>query len=159
MGQQITLSLGWSAIYNGVDTDVNSLMDTPCKLVVWHDSLACGICEVSRMFKWDELVADVDSMSQWFSIIFLFTPPEKDMHILTTTLKDARFNYPVFIDQNATFVEQNQKLPKNSLLHTFLLDKNNKVVLVGSPLHNPVLWELYKSTIWKMIENDGVLPE
>jgi len=39
------------------------------------------------------------------------------------------------------------------------LDKDNRVVLVGNPLHNPPLWELYKRTIQKMIDNDGVFPE
>jgi hypothetical protein len=37
-------------------------------------------------------------------------------------------------------------------MHTFLLDENNKVVLVGSPIRNEMLWELYKELIQSQIE-------
>jgi hypothetical protein len=37
------------------------------------------------------------------------------------------------------------------------LDKNNRVVLIGAPTYNSKLWELYKTTITKLIENGGTL--
>lgn len=36
---------------------------------------------------------------------------------------------------------------------------NGKVVLVGDPVSNPPLWELYKTTITQLIENGGTMPE
>ena len=40
----------------------------------------------------------------------------------------------------------NMHLPDNNMLHSFLLDKENRVVLVGSPLQNDkmekLFWEL-----------------
>ena len=83
----------------------------------------------------------------------------KDAQRVSIALKVNQLDYPVFIDQYATFVHQNPNLPKNQQLHSFLLDKNNRVVLVGNPLYNPALWALYKRTIQEMIDNDGVLPE
>ncbi|WP_256620806.1 hypothetical protein [Rikenella microfusus] len=40
-----------------------------------------------------------------------------------------------------------------------MLDKDNRVVLVGSPIGNPKMWELYKSTIDRLVENGGILPK
>ena len=133
-------------------------MEVSIKLVIWNDSLICGSCLAGKMNEWEEIVTYAQSLDQCFKIIYLFTPKKEDLNRLNVALKTNQFDYPVFIDQSATFVKQNSKLPKNWQLHSFLLDKNNKVVLVGNPLHNPPLWELYKSIIQKLIVHDGVLP-
>jgi len=159
MKQSITVSPTIGAVWKGKDTILSDFMETPIKLIIWHDSLACTSCEMSKMYEWKYITAYADSLSQWLSIIFLFTPKKNDLDRVNIALKFGKFDYPIFIDQNSAFVKQNPKLPKNRQLHSFLLDKNNRVVMVGNPLYNPTLWELYKRTIQKMIDNDGVLPE
>ena len=37
--------------------------------------------------------------------------------------------------------------PKDSRYQTFLLDKYNKVVFIGNPTENPLIWSLYKQII------------
>jgi hypothetical protein len=108
---------------------------------------------------WGNMANYADSLEQWFHIVFLFKPKKEDLHGVMMAFQREQFDYPIFIDPNATFVKQNPKLPKNRQLHSFLLDRNNRVVMVGNPLHNPVLWELYKKTIQRMINNDGLIPE
>ena len=157
--QEITLSQSLTAIWRGKDTVLNDFANVPIKLIVWHDSLLCGSCEISKMSAWNETIKYADSLAQWFRLIYLFTPKKGEYRRLIMALKADRFDYPVFIDHNATFIKQNLNLPKNRQLHSFLLDKNNKVVLVGSPLYNFSLWELYKRTINELIENDGILRE
>ena len=159
MKQQIELSLDMKAVWKNRDTILTAFLDTPIKLVVWYDSLSCLSCEVSKLHAWNNIVVDADSLAPWFRIIYLFTPQKEYLHRLQIVLKTNTFDYPLFIDQNTSFVKQNPMLPPNQQLHSFLLDKNNRVVLVGSPLHNPTLWALYKRTIKKMIENDGLLPK
>ena len=158
LGQQISLSSDWNAIVRGRDAVLADFTSAPVKLVIWYDSRSCTSCEVSNMYEWEDITAYANSLAEWLSIIYLFTPKEVDLYVTSITLKGTKFDYPVFIDQNGTFVKQNPKLPKNRQLHSFLLDKNNRVVMVGNPLHNPTLWALYKSTIQKMIDNGGVLP-
>ena len=159
VGRQITLSPDCNAIWRAKDTVLTDFTKVPVKLVVWCDSLACASCEISYMNEWHYIAAYADSLSQWFSIIYLFSPKKKDYSTVRRSLRASKFDYPIFIDRHATFVKLNPHLPKNRLLHSFLLDKNNKVVMVGNPLHNPSLWALYKRTIQQMIDNDGVLPE
>ena len=159
MGQQIILSTDWKAVWRGRDTVVTDFTKTPIKLVVYHDSLMCSTCQLNRMNDWDEMVAYADSLAQWFTIIYLFTPKKEDMGKVNMALKAGKFDCPVFIDPLADFVKENPKIPQNQRLHSFLLDRNNRVVLAGNPLYNTPLWVLYKSIIQKMINHDGVLPE
>ncbi|MDR3093410.1 MAG: hypothetical protein LBU62_02055, partial [Bacteroidales bacterium] len=59
---------------------------------------------------------------------------------------------PVYIDKESFFHKKNPNIPSDERMHTFLLDENNKVVLVGSPIRNEMLWELYKELIQSQIE-------
>jgi hypothetical protein len=53
------------------------------------------------------------------------------------------------------FPRANPHIPTDERLHTFLLDRDGKVVLVGDPANNSELWELYKKTITELVENNG----
>lgn len=54
---------------------------------------------------------------------------------------------PVYIDTLGIFQKNNPHLPKNPRLHTFLLDANNHVILVGNPLYNTKIKEMYDRVI------------
>lgn len=41
-------------------------------------------------------------------------------------------------------------LPNNELYHTFLLNKNNQILAIGTPLYSTTLWAKYKDTISKL---------
>ena len=75
------------------------------------------------------------------------------------TIADYRLQFPVLLDTAGIFERSNPQLPENPVFHTFLLDRDNRVVLVGSPLGNPKMWELYKSTIDRLVANGGILPK
>lgn len=155
-GQQIIISRDWHTVWKGKDTLLYKFTEAPIKLMVWYDSLSCASCQIVSMYEWDDIIKQAHLFEKWLNIIFLFTLSREDIYEAGMMFKRISFHYPVFIDQNGTFVKQNPNLPQNKQLHIFLLDKNNKVVMAGNPLRNPKLWELYKSTIQKMIENDGI---
>ena len=158
-GQQVELFLEMKTFWKGKDTVVTGFLDAPVKLVVWYDSLSCLSCEVGKMDAWHNIVSYADTIDSRFRIILLFTPRRDDYFRVFFALRASRFDYPIYLDRHSTFIKQNPNLPKNRRLHSFLLDKNNRVVLLGNPLYNPALWALYKRTIQEMIENDGVLPD
>lgn len=158
-GSKITIPTDLNTVWNGKDTVLTNFTKAPIKFVVLIDSHNCASCLVAKMSEWNNIVAYADSLQQWFNIIFLFSPKNIDLDRVEAAIKINRFDYPLFIDKTASFVKQNSKLPKNRRLHNFLLDKNNRVIMVGNPLYSPVLWSLYKKTIQELINNNGVLPE
>ena len=62
----------------------------------------------------------------------------------------------IILDSTNTFKKINPVIPlNNSSLHTFLLDKNNRIVLIGNPLNGDAMWNLFKSTLENMLAHDG----
>ena len=58
------------------------------------------------------------------------------------------FNYPVIFDYDDKLNSINH-LSKNIDYQTFLLDENNKIILVGNPIRRPKLLDLYLQQISK----------
>jgi hypothetical protein len=65
---------------------------------------------------------------------------------MTFLFEQFHFNYPVFIDMNNTINRLNH-FPQQQSYQCFLLDSNNKVLMIGNPTLNPKIWELYKKII------------
>ena len=42
-------------------------------------------------------------------------------------------------------MQQNKAIPADALFHTLLLDGQNRIVVVGSPLFNNKMWKIYCS--------------
>lgn len=61
--------------------------------------------------------------------------------------------YPFVYDEEGRFLKYNE-LPLDSRYHAFLLNQNGEVVLVGNPIGNDKLWELYKQQIRKLMDKD-----
>jgi hypothetical protein len=129
------------------------------RLVVWVDSVTCSSCKMNRMFEYEDIIKLRDEVGEGFVPVFVFSPPRARMDEVLWSLELSQFGYPVFLDEEGAFFAANGHIPSDSRFHTFLLDRDGRVVLVGDPLNNPGLWKLYKTTITQLIENGGTLPE
>ena len=157
MSSEIRIPELSAAIFNGQDTIVEMNHSPLAKMVILYDSTVCGSCKVSGISRLQIVTDFAKVMQNRFEPVFIFAPSATKEREVRVALKTRPFEWPVFIDTAQKFVSSNRGLPENKLLHTFLLDKNNKVVLVGDPVSNPNLWNLYKSTIIEMVNNNGVL--
>jgi hypothetical protein len=135
------------------------ISDKFARFIVYVDSLECSSCRVGRMDEYNEIIDYQDSVGVQYMPIFIFSPPERIVEDLLYQIRISYFDYPILLDENGLFPAANPHIPADSRFHTFLIDKNGRVVLVGDPVNNPQLWELYKTTITTLIENDGVMPE
>lgn len=52
----------------------------------------------------------------------------------------------MFIDHNNSFYKLNS-LKKDHRFQVFLLDRENNILLIGDPIRNDAIWELYKKTL------------
>ena len=122
-------------------------MDVPIKMIVWYDSAGCASCQVKQIQEWENIIAYTDSLKNVFEIIFVFSPKASDYDSVRLALLTSDFEYPVFIDDRNSFGKMNPRIPSDKRMHTFLIDGNNEVILVGNPVYNDKLWELYKENI------------
>jgi hypothetical protein len=142
----------------GKDSILLNASDKTVKLIVWVDSVSCSTCRVDKMLEYTETIRFYEETGGDFVPIFVFSPPRAKIRNVLLRLNMSQFEYPVFIDEHQAFQAENPHIPVDSRFHTFLLNKNGKVVLVGDPVNNLPLWELYKTTIITLIENGEVMP-
>ncbi|GHT73921.1 hypothetical protein AGMMS50262_05870 [Bacteroidia bacterium] len=120
------------------------LFQTPYKILVYTDSTGCTNCKL-KLSVWKNLIQEIDSlMPNKLSILFYFHP--KNEQELSYLFRRENFDYPVFIDMENQ-IDQLNHFPSQMEYQCFLLDKDNKVVLIGNPTLNPKVWELYKTQI------------
>ena len=121
--------------------------DAEYKVLVYVDSVGCTSCKL-QLPKWQELIAHVDSATNG-NVPFIFIFQSKDDRELRYILKRDNFDRPVCIDRNNRFDELNQ-FPQDITFQTFLLDKDNKVKVIGNPVHNLAVRDLYLKQITGM---------
>jgi len=144
-GTEIFFPESLQANQQGRDT-LMILTHAPLKIVVWCDSIGCcSSCRIKRLLEWNEF-GDV------FEPIFIFSTKANEQHSIHNTLRTSGFKHPVYIDKGNFFRKNNPDIPSDARLHTFLLDENNKVILIGNPINNEMLWELYKEQISSQIK-------
>jgi hypothetical protein len=132
----------------GKDTTSNlctDLFGKEYKILLYVDSLGCTKCKL-RLPEWKRLIAESDSLNSGkLGFLFFFHP--KDMNELQFMFGLDQMTYPVFIDADNAIGQLNH-FPEQESYQCFLLDKDNKVIMIGNPTINPKVWELYKKQVW-----------
>lgn len=136
--KKIEFPLGVQAKILGRDTNCNHLLHKPIKILIYVDSLGCTACKLN-FYAWQQ---KINSLVAIKNLAFLFYVNTGNYKILTNTIKGEGFNYPVFYDINNSLAKYNH-FPKDHRFNTFLLNKNNQVVLIGDPLGKDKMWQLY----------------
>lgn len=117
------------------------------RLIVYSDSLVCSSCKILELEKWESFFASKSSYKNVFDAIFIFSPSHIDLEVLKFAIKSQEISFPIYIDTLGVFKKMNHYLPDNSLLHTFLIDKEGKIILVGSPLDNKMIEKMFLEII------------
>ena len=105
---------------------------------------ACGVC-VDQLNDWKTFIqSNATILDKKVKILFFIESYDFDTFEYLT--KDIDFSYPLIFDPKELYI-WNNKLPQDKRFQTFLLDKNNKILLIGSPIDNNKISELYKKTI------------
>ena len=138
---QIPQNIIWK--FNGKDTSCYNLLNSSFKILVYVDSVGCTPCKL-KVDRWKSLI---DSCQQSFlDVSFLFVLHAHDFEEIEMEFLLHDFNYPVIYDPQNYFDRLNH-FPQNQLFQVFLLDGENEVLLIGSPITSTQIWELYKKRI------------
>ena len=123
----------------GKEVNYNS-KDSTYKLVIYIDSLSCSPCFVSHMLDYMGTVVDFDSVG--VNTLFIFEPKGEQKERLVLSLKELAHPIRTIIVPNGKFSSANPHLPSSPMLHSFLLNGNNEVMVVGNPAENAKIKEL-----------------
>ncbi|MDE6158924.1 MAG: hypothetical protein K2F69_02330 [Bacteroidaceae bacterium] len=125
--------------------------DSAYKLVIYIDSASCSPCFISHMYDYEETVAELDSVG--IRTVFIFEPQEEKEEDVKTLLDRQAYPFLSVVVRNGSFSSANPHLPSSPLLHSFLLNKENKVIVVGNPARNDKVKELMLNTVKSLKES------
>lgn len=126
------------------DTTNYQIPQSEYKVLIYVDSIGCTSCKL-QLHKWKELIEYTNSVTQ-NKVPFLFFFHPKDAKEIRYLLKRDGFDRPICIDLDDRLNKLN-KFPADMTFQTFLLDKNNKVAVLGNPVHNTAVKDLYLKQI------------
>jgi len=126
----------------GQSSASSALWDSTYKILTYIDSIGCSSCQLG-LSNWQMLIDS--SNFQKLDVSFLFIVHSSDFLNFDKEVLLYNFDYPIIYDYQNQFYKLNRFPP--APYRTFLLDKDNKVQITGSPINNPMMWELYKKEI------------
>ena len=147
---QVIFPEKWASRIMGKDTLCGDMLQEKAKILVYVDSSGCSPCKM-ELAAWSLRLEEIDTMHSRPVLLFMIDTP--NMREIDMGLRAQGFEYSVFYDLEHQMGLLNPNLTKTRF-NTFLLDKENRVVLVGSPANNDKLWELYKQQIRKLMDKD-----
>lgn len=119
------------------------------KLVHYVDSTECTTCYLAKLEYFDDFFKLEHESNNKFYNLFIVNPGTRK--ISWRSLKDhhAHNETPptLFLDSMCVFIKKNPNIPKEGVLHTFLLDENNSVIFAGDPQFNDAVHKKHISII------------
>lgn len=113
------------------------------KILNYIDTNGCTPCQL-KLHEWELLKKEIDSINPDVKLIFIAYV--KNYNEIELEQKINKSTIPIIYDKEDMINKMNN-IPKYAILHTFLLDSTNHVILIGNPLERPKIWELYKNKI------------
>jgi len=127
----------------GKDTICDHLLSKSFKILTYVDPKTCASCQLG-LFQWKAFIDLCEQLQ--LDVSFLFIINSTDYQEFEYHLKVDDFSYPVIYDPDDRFNKFND-FPKELVFRTFLLDIDNKVLIIGSPFKNNKVLNMYINTI------------
>lgn len=115
------------------------------RLVVFYAPEACNSCGYNNLYLWEEMMEYAAIHPEKLRNYFIFSPSGRSLEEMVELTSNGR--YDVWLDSAGQFLKDNPEYAGNRRFSTFLLDSSGKAVLMGNPLFNETLYQLYRRTI------------
>jgi hypothetical protein len=143
-GKEIKFPDNVQAVVINCDSVNYNPFESEYKILFYSDSSGCTNCDL-QLSEWHPLISEANLLIGE-NISFLFYIHPKNKQDLDHILHINSFDYPVFYDMDNSIDRINQ-FPKQREYQCFLLDKNNRILLIGNPALNDKIWNLMKQKI------------
>jgi len=128
-------------VYVRKDMDDVKDKDSTCRMIIFIDSTECSSCVMKSLHEWNELFYLEDKGKVIF--YFIFSPKRGTSQDICSAFHSSGLNHPIYVDTCNVFLRANPHIPSNPIMHSFLLDENDSVLLVGNPVRNKKIEELF----------------
>lgn len=121
------------------------------RLVHYIDSVRCSSCYLQTIARREELLKLVEKFDEEIYNVFIISPDKKTKRKLASEFAGKLIPETIFVDSANVFRRQNPNIPQEEIYHTFLLDENNNIVLVGNPYYNSKIMDMLSSIMEKRL--------
>lgn len=123
-----------------------TLKDT-YQYIVYVDSTQCNPCAIDGMYAWNVLVDSLRTRKSHVDFVFIVAPRKEQMEETILSIKSSGIISDVYVDTSYVFSLSNPRLPQKEKFHCFLINKENKIIMVGDILYNPAVRKLFNKII------------
>ena len=134
-------------VYKNFYTQCNYSMSEPLNFVIYVDSTECSSCYLGVIQKWEPLMNSLRLNYNFIRTTILLAPQKETQADFFEKLEYTKFRYPLYIDTCNIFSQTNKFIPAEKMYHTFLLDENGRVILVGNPLKNEEIKNMFHNIL------------
>jgi hypothetical protein len=107
------------------------------KRIITYINGDCPEC-IIKLREWDEFMS-INSKNKEVKLQIMVS--SNNFYFFESVCEQMHFDRPVVYDTNASFISKN--ILNDAHLHTLLVDSNNMILLIGNPLNNKKLTDLY----------------
>ena len=121
-------------------------------ILTWVDSLMCKPCFFQSLFRWEPLIEMSKSDTLSFDCVFIISPRRKDdIKLLSEMIELLPKGSKVLIDKDNLMSKKNEMMNKYGIyINTYLVSSSDSIELIGNPIQNDAIWDLYIQQIHKM---------
>lgn len=142
VGREIVFPEDGQVITRGEHSTFDVLTHKKIKVVSYFDYFECTSCNIDLIDMANSKIKELDNNVTFLGIIY--NKDEKSIHKMFDTLN---ISAPILYYNTEIFGKKNDLKDRTTSCKTFLLDENNKIVLVGEPFNNKKLETLYRKHI------------
>ena len=142
MGSTIVLPEMVTCVQDGDVFSMPEVLRSRPKLIVFIDSTECSKCRIDNFVRYGSLL-DLSRNTGAFETFFLLSTRRSEYQSIVEHLVESNPSYPVYLDSENNFRDDNPIIPDNSDMHTLTVNSDNRVLLVGDPIYNESIMNLF----------------
>lgn len=116
------------------------------KLIIHFPEEYCTGCRLSANNLLDSILYILPS-SGFTPMVILGSPSKAAVANAEAAIASKRPGYPIYLDPGQQLLKMNPIIPDEPLLQAFLLDTDNRIVLVGDPSFDYNIMNLYRQVL------------
>lgn len=119
------------------------------RVVIYSDSADCSSCVLDKLWIWNDKMKELKQLNSNLRFIFILSPRPDRLEDVYLSLAFSGLQSHVYVDTAFVFQKENPQIPAEYDYHTFLLNTNDSIVIVGNPIDNKSVDKLYKKLLNK----------
>lgn len=116
--------------------------------VMYFTDIECTDCAINHLRDYAGLFSFKDRYPV-LDVLIVLDVPEDSLLDVVKKLEEQKLMFPVYLDINGKFKTMN--IPKDGRFHSFLIDSDNKPVLVGNPIRSNAILDLFSDYLQKQL--------